>query len=345
MSSHILIARLFALFSIGCTAACVPLGVPSTSPSIAKVKVSDPGNVSGAPIYIALDQGYFKAESLDIELVSLSPNEVVQSVATDQVQFGMTLPSPALFNTLARGVHVKIAAAAIVNQPSDRPAVFVVRRDLVDSGAFRSAADLRGATIAAAPDASQFYVERFLRTGGLTRADVQFVPLSEQSEVLAALAARSIDAAWLPEPFVTAAEKQGLATPVATTGELFPGAATQTLIMSPNVASARAEVATRFMRAYVRGLRTYYHALNKGDADRAAVLDALMNHTPIKDRDLFSAMGMPSMDPNGTVELASWNEFQSYFVERGLQERVLDLVPNVDTGPLNEALRSLGQEP
>lgn len=163
--------------------------------------------------------------------------------------------------------------------------------------------------------------------------------------MLAARAARSIDAAWLPEPFVTAAENQGFAMPVAATGELFPGAATQTLIMSPNIASAQAVVATRFMRAYVRGLRTCYHAINKGDTDRASVIGALMKHTPIYDRDLFSAMGMPSMDPNGIVELASWDEFQSYFIERGLQERVLDLRPYVDTGPLNAAFRSLGQEP
>ena len=69
-----------------------------------------------------------------------------------------------------------------------------------------------------------------------------------------------------------------------------------------------------------------------------------MNHTPVKDRDLFSAMGMPAWTKRH-YELASWNEFQSYFVERGLQDRVLDLRPCVDADPLNAALRSLGQEP
>jgi NitT/TauT family transport system substrate-binding protein len=313
-------------------------------PPLVSLKVADPTNVAGAPIYLALDQGYFEAEGLEVQLVSLAPNEVVQNVATGQVQFGMSLPSPSLFNALERGIAVKIVASAIINQPSDRPAALVVRSDLVDGGTYRSPGDLRGATIAAAPDASRFYVERFLEQGGLTRDDVTFARLAEQSEVLAAFARHSIMAAWLPEPFVTAAEKQGLARTVATTGQLFPGAATQTLIMAPSLSQDQPALAQRFLRAYVRGLRAYHHAINKGDTDRAPVVQALVNHTPIKDPDLYSVMGLPSMDPNGTLELMSWKVFQAYFVERGLQHTVLDPTPYVDAGPLDAAISSVGRE-
>jgi ABC-type nitrate/sulfonate/bicarbonate transport system substrate-binding protein len=57
---------MFAVTALGCTVACVPVIVISTPPAVAKLKVSDPTNVSGAPLYIALDQGYFKAEGLDV---------------------------------------------------------------------------------------------------------------------------------------------------------------------------------------------------------------------------------------------------------------------------------------
>src|SRR5713226_3974891 len=87
------------------------------------LKVSDPTNVAGAPIYIALDQGYFRDVGLEVELVPMNQTEVIQNVATGQVQFGMSLPSPALFNALERGIAVKIVASAIVNQETDRPAV------------------------------------------------------------------------------------------------------------------------------------------------------------------------------------------------------------------------------
>jgi NitT/TauT family transport system substrate-binding protein len=162
--------------------------------------------------------------------------------------------------------------------------------------------------------------------------------------VLAAFGSRSIAAAWLPEPFVTAAERQGLARTVATTGQLFPGAATQTLVMAPSLAKDQPDVAQRFVRAYLRGVRAYYHAINKGDADREPVVRALVNHTPIKDPSLYAVMGLPGMDRNARLDLTSWDVFQDYFVERGLQQHELDLSPYVETSLLDSAIARLGRE-
>jgi ABC-type nitrate/sulfonate/bicarbonate transport system substrate-binding protein len=50
--------------------------------------------------------------------------------------------------------------------------VIQVRSDLIDGGNYTSPRDLKGATIGANADASQFYVERVLGQGGLARADV-----------------------------------------------------------------------------------------------------------------------------------------------------------------------------
>jgi sulfonate transport system substrate-binding protein len=76
---------------------------PASAPTLAApfhVRVSDTNDVAAAPIYIALEQGYFWLEALDVELVSVSQAVVVQAVTTNQLQFGLTLPSPSLFNAL-----------------------------------------------------------------------------------------------------------------------------------------------------------------------------------------------------------------------------------------------------
>jgi NitT/TauT family transport system substrate-binding protein len=143
---------------------------------------------------------------------------------------------------------------------------------------------------------------------------------------------------------VTAAEQQGLARAVATTGQLFPGAATQTLVMAPTLGIDQPDVAQRFVRAYLRGVRAYFHAITKGDADREPVVRALVNHTPIKDPSVYSVMGLPSMDRNARLDLTSLNVFQDYFVERGLQKHKLDLRPYVEPSLLNSAIARLGRE-
>jgi hypothetical protein len=35
---------------------------------------------------------------------------------------------------------------------------------------------------------------------------------------------------------------------------------------------------------------------------RAPVIQALVNHTPIKDPDLYTVMGLPGMDPNAAAQ-------------------------------------------
>jgi NitT/TauT family transport system substrate-binding protein len=129
------------------------------------------------------------------------------------------------------------------------------------------------------------------------------------------------------------------------TGQLFPGATTQTLIMAPTLAETQPEVAQHFVLAYLRGLRVYYHAMNKGDTDRAPVVQALVHHTPIKDPELYAVMGLPGMDPNASVDLTSWSVFQDYFVERGFQKQKVDVTPYVDTSMLDSAVEWLGREP
>jgi NitT/TauT family transport system substrate-binding protein len=95
--------------------------------------------------------------------------------------------------------------------------------------------------------------------------------------------------------------------------------------------------------AYLRGLRDYYKAFVKNEGDRGPVVAALVNHTPIKDPNMFNVIGMHSVDPNGTLNVETWDPFQDYFLKRGLQNTRLDLSKYVDQSYLNAALDRLGR--
>jgi NitT/TauT family transport system substrate-binding protein len=295
---------------------------------------------------VAADKGYFKQEGLDVEFVPMTNTATfVQAVALNQVSFAITNPDPVIFNAIDRGVDVRAIASSTVNQKGDHPAQFMVRQDLVESGKYKQASDLKGMNVAAGAANAQFYVDRFLGSGGLTLKDVNVVNVGVQ-DVLASFRNKGIDAGWETEPLATQAEKQALAKTVALTGDLFPGAVAGVLLMSPQFGQEQPDGARHFAIAYLRGLRDYYHAFNKKDsADRAPIIQSLIAHTPVKDPALYDVIGLPSFEPNGAVDpTPSWGVFQDFFVKQGLQQRKVDVAKYVDFAFINSAIDRLGRE-
>jgi NitT/TauT family transport system substrate-binding protein len=308
------------------------------------VKMGDPVFNPMAPVYIALDRGYFSDEGLDVQLVPF-PADVageVSQVALGQLQFGMAGPDPGLFNAMERGVEIRLLASSVANRETDKTAQLLVRSDLIDSGKFKGPADLKGTRIAVPGEQSQFYVQRYLDRANVSGDDVTWVRMNFADQ-LAAMKSGAIDAGWNVEPLATTEASQGLAKPVAITGELFPGANAQALVVSPTFARDSPEAVRRYVYAYLRGLRDYYQAFVKNEGDRGPVVAPLVNHTPIKDPNMFNVIGMHSVDPNGVLNVQTWDPFQDYFLKRGLQNTRLDLSKYVDQSYLDAALDRLGR--
>lgn len=307
------------------------------------LRVMDNQVTSMGPIYMAVDRGYFSDEGLDIDLQVLNDNSaIIQTLATNQSQFALTTPDPVIFNAIGRGIEIKIVASSTVNGPSDKPAQFMVRTELMDSGEYKSMSDLRGRTVAVPAQSSEWYVEKALSQGSLTLKDVNLTVV-RTPDMLAAFQTKAIDAAWVPEPTATAAATQGLARTVVSTGELFPGAVAAALTMSPQFFKDHPDAAARFVVAYVRGTRAYYQDWMKG-GDRASVAKSFATHTLIKDVSLYDRIGMPSVDPNALTDpSASWSVFQDFFVRQGLQDQRVDVSKFVDLSLVNAGLDKLGR--
>ena len=85
---------------------------------------------------------------------------------------------PGLFNAVARGIALRIAATAAVHAPG-RSQLLVARRDLLDSGELADYATLRGKTISrpATLGIATIAIDQALRLGGVPDADVSYVNL------------------------------------------------------------------------------------------------------------------------------------------------------------------------
>jgi NitT/TauT family transport system substrate-binding protein len=115
--------------------------------------------------------------------------------------------------------------------------------------------------------------------------------------------------------------------------------------MAPSFEKDNPDAALRFLVAYLRGQRDYYHAMNRNDTDPTPIIESLTTHTQVKDPALYQVMGLPSFDPNGTLDPTSWDPFQDYYVKRGILEKKVDLAPYLDRPLVDAALSKLGREP
>jgi hypothetical protein len=133
---------------------------------------------------------------------------------------------------------------------------------------------------------------------------------------------------------------------VAVTGDLNPGGIGAALAYSPTFARQQPDAARRFAVATLRGLRDYYHALVKKDAEPASVIQILALHTPVKDGRLWEVMGLPSADTNNpSMDAAPWRTLQDYFVTTSQQLAVVDLDTYIDNSYMAFALERLGNDP
>jgi len=298
------------------------------------------------PFYEGIDKGYYKAEGLDVEIqASKDPATSDELVATNKGQFFITVPDPVIFNALARGVDVRLLVSSTTNTPTDKPAGFMVRQDLIDSGRYKTPPDFKGMNVGSGALSGEFYIQRALAKGGLTLNDIKITNIVGLPQILVAMKTKSIDAAWQVEPFITIMQSQHLAKLIFGTGELYPGAVGAALVMSPSFEKDNPEAAVRFLVAYMRAQRDYYHALNKKDVDPTAVIASLVNHTPVKTPALFKVMGLPSLPPNGELDPKTWDPFQDFYIKNGVLKQKVDLTKYMDPQLVNAALDRLGREP
>jgi hypothetical protein len=55
-------------------------------------------------------------------------------------------------------------------------------------------------------------------------------------------------------------------------------------------------------------------------------------------------MAVPSLDPNGTFDVTTWDPFQEFYVSQGILDHKLDLTQYFDASLVNAALERLGHD-
>jgi NitT/TauT family transport system substrate-binding protein len=194
-------------------------------------------------------------------------------------------------------------------------------------------------------NAAATVVLKFLAAGGLKADDINQVYMNFPQMVIA-LQNKAIDAALPAEPSVSEALRTGAVVAVANDFDVYPVHQISELLYSGKFATRDPDLARRFMRAFLRGVRFENDALgpdgafvgSKGDQ----VVSILAEYGPFKDPAVWRSFILSACDPNGALHVASIQEDLDIFREQGLLEGKLDLARVIDTSFTDWAVGQLG---
>src|SRR5688500_700298 len=131
------------------TATTAAVATATATPTPVTVKFGQVGSVSDAAIFIADAKGYFKEQGITFEAVPFtSAAQMVGPLGTNDLQAGGGAPSAGLFNSVERGVQLRIVADKGSLTPGHGYEAVIVRKGLADR--VKGAKDMKGLKVSIA---------------------------------------------------------------------------------------------------------------------------------------------------------------------------------------------------
>jgi len=262
-----------------CTSPATQAPQVTPAPVMTTVKVAYQPTASNGPLYIAIDEGYFSEQGINVELVkTASSTAALPLLMHEDIAVSTGPMRVGLLNAVIQGGHIRIVAdKGTVTPGSCAGYGIMVRKDLVEKGVVRNVSDLKGRKIASHD--SDYDLYNALALGNLSRDDVENVDM-EFMMIAPAFSNGAIDAALVTEPYITQIRNNGTAV-VLVPGQEFLSGWPLPLYYGPAIIDKDPELGRRFMVAYLKGVKQY----NEGKTEQN--LKIIANYTHLN-RDLLN---------------------------------------------------------
>ncbi len=322
-----ILCLLLCLFGFLAFAGCGNETKPSAAPQ--KVTLGMLRLTSSAPLFIAMDRGYFAEENLDVVPQWFDAAQpIAVACASSKIDVGATGITAGLYNMAAKGQKLYLVADKGREQKDYPSSALMAGRAAYNAGLV-SIETLKGHRIGVTQRGStyEYMIGRLLESVGLSIKDVTLVPLGKMSAVMAALESGQIDACVLNEPNVTKAQNAGYGVLLAQVGDVIPYQ-TSAIFYSPEFAQ-KSDAAARFLRAYKKALADYHAAvIEKSDETKlAAIVSVIAKYTNTPEEDIRAAL--PYIDKEGALDAADIDTQIAWYRKEGLLEgnlRAADMI-------------------
>lgn len=333
----IILTALCMLLALGCGGE--KKSSPAQTKEKTKVSMALLRLTSSAPLFIAMDKGFFEEENLQVEPQWFdAAHPIAVATASSQVDVGATGITASLFNMAASGQKLAIVADKGREQKGYSSSALIVTADNYANGV-TSLEALKGKRVGITQKGSTFHymIGRMLETKGMNLDDVQLIPLGKLSAVMAALESKQIDAAILNEPNISKVQRAGYGKMVVQVGDLIPYQ-TSAVFYAPNFVKNE-DAAVRFMKAYNKAVNYYYDAaIAKKDAKQLDEVVAIVSKyvkAPVEDIKL----GLPYIDRDGKLLSSDIATQIEWYASHGMLKGELKANQVANTSFLEKAMK------
>lgn len=311
------------------------------------VRVGITSSASDVSLFIAHKRGYFRDEGLDVSFITFdSAARMIAPFVAGDLDVGTGATSAAFYNAVGRGIDVRIVADKNSTPPGRGTQPLMVRKDHVESGRYKTLADLKGFKIAvSAPGTSAMTTHtRALEKGGLGIDDVDLINLAFPQHVIA-LTNKAVDASFTVEPSASEAARLGSAVRIMGDDEVYPFHQLSVMQYAGQFAAGRPEAGKKFLKALLRGVRDFNESLTNGryEGEKGhAVALILAEYGPFKNPDIYKSYTTSFSDPDGRLNIESLKADLEYFRRFKLIETPVTIEKSLDLRFLDAAVKELG---
>ena len=230
--------------------------------------------LSPAPLFIAMERGYFRDEGLDASFRFFEAAQPIAAAAVSgDIDVGITALTGGFFSLAGRGT-LKVIGGGLHEQPGYEGTAILASQKAYDAG-LTSAAKLGGHSIGITQFGSSFHymVGRIAEREGFDLKTVMLRPLQGIGNMVAAVRTGQVDATMAIASMARPLDASGEARIIGWAGDLVPYQITAVFAPSRMLAE-RPDALHRFARAYQRGVADYRDAFLRLDASGKPVRDA-----------------------------------------------------------------------
>jgi NitT/TauT family transport system substrate-binding protein len=302
--------------------------------------VGDNPSLSGAPLYIAIEKGYYRAAGIDVQLeVNGTTSDMAVLLATNRLQVVGDALSAGFFNSLGKGLPIGLL---ISRATSPYFHYLMIRPDM--KARLKAPADLKGRTIAvAARGAILLYdLAKILEAGGLSLSDVdlKYIPFGQMATALTTGAA---DAAMMIAPLQDQVEAKGVGMKWINADSKIKVQPVMVSVWQANTdwMQRNEDAARRFVLGTLRGVHDYCNAYHYGP-NRGEVTRILAKYSDVKDPALIDRIEWGATDVRGRIFEASVMDIQDTFLREKLVSDKVPLDKLTPAGWVKEVAATLG---